>query len=334
MKYFAIFIFFVTLLQGDKIVKIATYNVENLFDLKKSGYEYTEYIPNTKARWNHKNYNIKLKNITRVIKDINADIIALQEIESLQALKDLRYTLKQNGLYYQYYKIANYKHTTTKVAILSKIPFIYTHEVAVQSSYRYRNILEAKFKINNAEFYLLVNHWKSKAGPESMRIVSAKKLLKRTEELGKEKNIILIGDFNSHYEENILFNRKRKHNDTDGVTGINDVLNTKKYKNIASKSKIKSGDFYNLWYDSPIENRYSYIYRGKKEALDNILISSSLLTNTHIKYIDLSIDSYKPKYLLKGKSIYRWQTSRKKPRVHRGKGYSDHLAVTAKFLVK
>jgi endonuclease/exonuclease/phosphatase family metal-dependent hydrolase len=334
MKIFAIFIFFISLLQGDKIVKIATYNVENLFDLKKSGHEYREYIPNTKARWNHKNYNIKLKNITRVIKDINAEIIALQEIESLQALKDLRYTLKRNGLFYQYYKIANYKHTTTKVAILSKIPFIYTHEVAVKSSYSYRNILEAKFKINNEELYLLVSHWKSKAGPESMRIVSAKKLLKRTQELGKEKNIILLGDFNSHYEENILFKRKRKHNNTDGKTGINDILNTKEYKNSASASKIDKGHFYNLWYDTQNENRYSYIYRGKKEALDNILVSSSLLQSSHIKYIQKSIESYKPKYLLKGKNIYRWQMSRKKPRVHRGKGYSDHLAVTAKFLVK
>ena len=334
MKYFAIFILFISLLQGDRIVKIATYNVENLFDLKKSGYEYTEYIPNTKARWNLQNYNIKLKNITRVIKDINADVIALQEIESLQALKDLRFTLKRSGLNYPYFKIANYKNTTTKVAILSKIPFVYTHEVAVQSSYRYRNILEAKFKINNQELYILVNHWKSKAGPESMRIVSAKKLLKRTKELGKEKNIILLGDFNSHYEENILFVRKRKHNDTGGITGINDILNTKEYKKPALDTKVTEGDFYNLWYDTETQNRYSYIFRGKKEALDNILVSSSLLKTNNIAYIKHSITSYMPKYLLNGKSIYRWQTSRKRPRVHKGKGYSDHLAVTAKFLVK
>ena len=150
----------------------------------------------------------------------------------------------------------------------------------------------------------------------------------------EEKNIILLGDFNSHYEENILFKRKRKHNNTDGKTGINDILNTKEYKNSASASKIDKGHFYNLWYDTQNENRYSYIYRGKKEALDNILVSSSLLKSSHIEYIQKSIESYKPKYLLKGKNIYRWQMSRKKPRVHRGKGYSDHLAVTAKFLVK
>ena len=94
---------------GDTTLKIATYNVENIFDLQKTGHEYPEYIPNTQANWNQKTYKIKLQNISKVIKDINADIIGLQEIESLQALKDLRFTLKQTGVYYQYYKIANQK---------------------------------------------------------------------------------------------------------------------------------------------------------------------------------------------------------------------------------
>ena len=333
MRHIALLVLYISLLQGEIHLKIATYNVENLFDLHRSGHEYKEYIPNTKARWNTKNYNIKLKNIARVIKDIDADIIGLQEIESQQALKDLRFILKQNGLYYQYYKIANYKETNIKVAFLSKVPFVYTHEVAVQSSYKYRNILEAKFKINDKNLFILVNHWKSKAGPESMRIVSAKKLLKRTQELGEDKNIILLGDFNSHYEENILFKRKRKHNDTDGVTGINNILNTLDYKARASSVDVDEGDFYNLWYDTQIDERYSYIYRGKKEALDNILVSSSLLQQSNVYYKHNSIKAFKPSYLLKGKSIYRWQTSRKKPRIHRGKGYSDHLAVTAEFVV-
>ncbi len=72
------------------MIKIATYNVENLFDMKRSGWEYKEYIPNTVSEWNQKNFDIKVKHTARTIKDINADIIALQEIESLDALKALR----------------------------------------------------------------------------------------------------------------------------------------------------------------------------------------------------------------------------------------------------
>jgi len=333
VKIFTLLLLLISFLQGETVIKIATYNVENLFDLHKNGNEYQEFIPNTRAQWNQKNYKIKLNNISKVIKDINADIIGLQEIESLQALKDLRFRLKQIGLYYPYFKIANYKKTTIKVAILSKYPFVYTHEIAVQSSYRYRNILEAKFKIDNQELYILVNHWKAKSGPESMRIVSAKKLLKRVSELGKEKNILALGDFNSDYEENILFKRKRKLNDTDGVTGINDILGTKYYKSNAANVDVSRGKFYNLWYDTKKDKRYTYIFRGKKEALDNMLVSPSLLHKGGIEYKHNSISSFKPSYLFKGKYIYRWQVSRKKPHIHRGKGYSDHLAVTAEFLV-
>ena len=334
MKYFAILFVLITSLLGETHLKIATYNIENLFDLKKNGHEYNEYIPNTKSNWNRRNYKIKLNNLSRVIKEIDADILALQEIESLQALKDLRYTLKEKGLYYQYYKIADKKSTTTKVAILSKIPFTYTKELSVNPTYRYRNILETKFKIDSQDLYLFVNHWKSKSGPESMRIVSAKKLRSRVKEIGEDKNIILLGDFNSDYEEYKKFKRKRKHNDTGGKTGINHVLHTKNQTTKAKKVKYEKNSLYNLWYDINEEDRYTYIYRGKKEALDNILVSQSLLEQKDIFYKYDTISSYSPSYLFKGKSIYRWQTTWKKPRKHKGKGYSDHLAVTAEFIVK
>ena len=167
-----------------------------------------------------------------------------------------------------------------------------------------------------------------------MRIRSAKELRKRVKNIGFNKNIILLGDFNSDYEEYIKFKRKRKHNNTNGKTGINHVLHTKEQTDKASSVKYTQNSFYNLWYDADKDNRYTYIYRGKKEALDNILISQSLLEKKDIYYKNNSIESYTPNYLFKGKSIYRWQTSWKTPRKHKGKGYSDHLAVVAEFIVK
>jgi endonuclease/exonuclease/phosphatase family metal-dependent hydrolase len=321
----------ISLLYGKNSLKIATYNVENLFDLQRSGHEYKEYIPFTKSNWNKRTYSIKLKNISRVIKDINADIIALQEIESLQALKDLRYILKRVGLYYPYYKIADKKNTTVKVAILSKLPFIYTHEIAVTSSYKYRNILEAKFRVDNEDLYILVNHWKAKSGPESKRIVSAKRLAIRVQELGVEKNIIALGDFNSDYEEYKIFKRKRKHNDTNGITGINHILGTINYQLPIDKTNITPGDFYNLWYDTDKDLRYTYTFKGKKEALDNILITKALFDKKGIEYKQKTVHSLPKPYLFKRKSIYRWQMRKGNPPIHKGKGYSDHLPVVAEF---
>ncbi len=333
MKIVAFLVLLFALVLGDTTLKIATYNVENLFDLEKNGYEYPEYIPNTNSDWNAQNYKIKLQNITKVIQDMNADIIAIEEIESLEALKDLKYALKQKGLYYPYFNIADSKNTTTKVAILSKIPFIYSKELSVTASFAQRNILETKFTINNKDLYIFINHWKAKSGPESKRIVSAKALVNRIKQIGYDKNIILMGDFNSDYEENVKFLRKRKLNDTNGKTGINDVLKSAKQQQKASQVKYEENSFYNLWYDTDSEERYTYIFRGKKEAIDNILISQSLLNKKEIFYISDTISAYKPPYLFQGKQIYRWQTTRKKPTKHIGKGYSDHLPLVAKIQI-
>lgn len=325
MRVLTLLLFLISFSFGDTILKIATYNVENLFDLEKSNYRYKEYEPNGPSLWNQRNYNIKLKNIAKVIKDIDADIIALQEIGSLKALKDLRVAIKKQGLYYQYYSLANKKNTVIKVAILSKIPFIYSKELQVTSSFKYRDILETKFKVEGQELYLFNNHWKAKSGPESMRIVSAKKLKRRTQEIGENKNIILLGDFNSDYEEYIKFKRNSRHNDTYGKTGINHVL----------KSIDPDEDgFYNLWYDTPKKNRYSYIYKKRKEALDNILISHSLRDTNGVSYIQGSISNFGKPYLFKKKNVYRWQMSYGRVQKHKGEGYSDHLPVVAKFLFK
>jgi len=330
---FLLFALFATLF-GDKILTIATYNVENLFDLEKNGTEYDEYIPNGSSNWNQRTYKIKLENISQVIKDINADIIALQEIENLQALIDLRFALKQKGLYYEHYAIADKKNTTVKVAMLSKIPLMYTKEVVVTWTQEHRNILEAKLKIENHELYIFVNHWKAKSGPESKRVVSAKTLKKRIEEIGYDKNIILLGDFNSDYEEYIKFAKKRQLNDTDGITGINHILGTINQKESASKISYTKDSFYNLWYDAEEENRFTHTYKNEKEALDNILVSQSLIQNKEFFYIKNSISNFNKDYLIDKKGVKRWEISQGSVKKHKGKGYSDHLPIVAKFIIK
>lgn len=334
MKLLSLVFLFYSILYGGVEVKIASYNVEALFDLQTKGNKYKEYQPYGKSLWNKKNYAIKLNNIARVIKDLDADIIALQEVHSLKALKDLRLKLKQKGLYYQYFDIADQKDTTIKVAILSKYSFVYSKEIQVTSSFKHRNIQEIKFNILGEDLYLFNNHWKAKTGPESMRMLSAKRLRDRIQKIGYDKNIVLVGDFNSHYEENILFKKKRRHNDTNGRTGINDVLKTKYQKNKAKNTELRDKAFYNLWYDTKSENRYSYMFRGKKEALDNILISQSLLDKKGIDYLHNSISNLSKEYMLyKGKYPLRWKISRARVPKHKGKGYSDHLPIKASFII-
>ena len=335
MKILFFFLMGVSILFGDEIVKIAQYNVQNLFDLRYSGNEYKEYIPNTKSNWNKKIYHIKLKHTARVIKDLHADIVALEEIESKEALEDLRRTLQGMSVYYKYYAIADAKPTTVKVAVLSKLPFISKKELWVGRDRRFRNILELKYKVNDEIFYLFVNHWKSKSAPESRRIISAKALKKRLMEIGYDKNIIITGDFNSDYEEYKKFKRRRKLNDTDGKTGINHVLATIWATQKAPYVKLQNDELYNLWYDLDENDRWNYIHRKKKETLDSIIISQSLLHRGGMEYIYGSFEVLKKPYLFYKKRINRWYIRYSKNNArHMGKGYSDHLPIAAKFRIK
>jgi endonuclease/exonuclease/phosphatase family metal-dependent hydrolase len=336
MKFIWLLLFTLTLLTGSE-VKIATYNVENLFDMNDDGTEYEEYIPNTSWGWNDAMYRIKLRNTAQVIHDIGADIIGLQEIESETALKDLKAEINRQGLYYPHYAFARSKNTTVAVALLSRYPIVSALSRPVNANREFRDILEAKLDINGKPLRVFVNHWKSKSGPESMRIQSAKVLKKRLQELNVDEPYVLIGDFNSHYEEYRSFVRSRKHNDTEGITGINHILKTiDSDQNPMTYTSLKSDNdaLYNLWYELPEDQRWSHQFKQYKEGLDNIIISPALADGKGLEYVPGSFAKFEAPYLFYKGKMYRWQQSRKYPKHHLGEGYSDHLPISAKISIQ
>ena len=68
--------------------------------------------------------------------------------------------------------------------------------------------------------------------------------------------------------------------------------------------------------------------------MDNIIITPILLSSSTIRYKKKSISAFDKEYLFKGKYPYRWKVSKAKIPKHKGKGYSDHLAVIAEFSVQ
>ncbi len=314
------------------IFKVATYNVENLFDMHYSGHEYIEYIPNSKFGWNKFIYQRKLQNISKVIYDLHPDIIAIEEIERKQALLDLRKFIKKRGLEYRYFAIADKKNSTVKVAILSRYKIIKTKEIRVSYLDKYRDILEVHFLIDGKNLIVFVNHWKSKSGPESERIKYAKALKRRISTIPKNTDYIILGDFNSNYNEYITMKHNRKLNNTRGKTGINNILQTIIDKRLTQVSDVKKNCnlLYNLWMDLPVTQRYSYIYHGEKDTIDNILIPCSMFDHKGISYLRNSFGVFKPSYLFKNGLIKRWQ-KRYGYGKFTGKGYSDHLPIYAYF---
>ena len=312
---------FLTLSLYSKNLKIASYNVENLFDMQNNGTEYKKYKPN-KHNWTRQNFQKKLLNISEVICDMNADIIALQELENENVLKLLKKSLRKIGCHYKYHAITHKKKSAIQVAMLSKIPIQNINELVVNRKLRYRNILEAKFILEGKPFYIFNNHWTSKHSDENKRILSARRLVERLKKLPKGSEYIILGDFNNDYNEYFWEN----------PTAINHVLKTinkeKKFFRVNSLKEEKLSH-YNLWLELVNYKRWSHNFYGNKQALDAIILPSSLFDGKGLEYVNDSFSVFKKRYLFHKKGyIFRWEM--KKGR-HKGKGYSDHLAVFATF---
>jgi endonuclease/exonuclease/phosphatase family metal-dependent hydrolase len=306
MRYF-ILVFLVLTSLFAKDFKIATYNVQNLFDLHRDGGEYKEYIPNGKSKWNKKNFDLKLKHISQVIKELNADIIAIEEVENLRAARALNRALGKKRYPYIYTFFNKHKHTAGSV-VFSR------YQVASKYSLRVvgypRAIHVAKFYLDNQKVTLYINHWPAFRHGYKARAAYAKRLksaLKST-----EKSIIL-GDFNTPFRVN-----------KDGWgKSLREILN------VGNMDK----PLYDLWYEVPPRLRYTHVYGRSKSALDHIIISKNLLSFGGLKYKMGSFSIFRPKYLI-DKYGYprRWVLT--KAKVHKGVGYSDHLPIYAIFQTK
>jgi endonuclease/exonuclease/phosphatase family metal-dependent hydrolase len=301
--------------------KVATYNVENLFDMYNDGTEYQEYKPNTKY-WNKKAFKNKIDNISKVIKAIDADIVSLQEIESKRALQIL---LKKLPSYKYSYFLKN-KNSAIGVAIISRFEIIENRAIVTDIYSKYsRPILKSTILIEGKKLIIYSNHWKSKRSAESTRIPYAQSLYRDIQTLKQDEDYIVLGDLNSNYDEYLTFSNNKRLNDTFGITGINQVLNTTIQGNlIVKKDILKSKNvLYNLWLELDTSNRFSSIFRGDKNTPDNILLPYSLFDNKNISYVNNSFKVFKKPYLY-NKNINRWDKKK-------AKGYSDHLAIYATF---
>ena len=309
--------------------KVATYNVENLFDASYQGTEYEEYIPG-KHNWNKRMVGIKLNHTAEVICDLDADILGLQEIENESIFKQLITHLAKVGCSYKYSAITHKKGAAIQVALLSRYKIVKQNEIQVSYSPRVRNILEVDISVHGKPLTLFVNHWKSKAykGYESKRIKYAKALQSRIARLSPSKEYIVLGDFNSDY--NAYLTLEVKINDTQGKTGFSDILKTKIEENEIMQAK--QGWHYTLWKELAVDERWSHKFYGKKSSLDQIVLPQKMFDGSNIDYVNNSFKVYKADYLFTKRGyINRWRYKNGK---HKAKGYSDHLPVFAYFDTK
>jgi endonuclease/exonuclease/phosphatase family metal-dependent hydrolase len=323
-------------------IAIGFYNVENLFDLFYNGNEYPEYRPGALG-WNKQTQEIKLNNIASVIAAMSVDLVGLCEVENLTALKDLQKTLKKQGVAYPYSAIADGRSGTAP-CLLSKLPISRFNRIAGNGDLRNatRNILEADVGFCGRPLKIFVNHWPSKQHPESQRVAMAGALIERIRALPAGTEYVIIGDFNSDYDQWDKL-RTEKLDDTKGRVGINHVLGTihgdpGRFESYVSEYDLCNGKnrgmHFDPWLEVPERNRWSLQYRGSHQTLDHVLLPATLFDTIGISYCDRSFEPFTWKgKLLRDGVPFRWQMKGYgKRRFHAGEGYADHLPVRARLV--
>ncbi|MFO8048894.1 MAG: endonuclease/exonuclease/phosphatase family protein, partial [Desulfosudaceae bacterium] len=314
-------------------IKVATYNLENLFDAHNDGTEYPDYVPGGKHGWNRDLAEKKTAQMTRVIIALEADILGLQEIESQRALDRLLKKLAEAGRPYAYSALADTPPTTVACGLISRYPVVRTKEIL--PGRHQRSILKATLNIEGHPLTIFVNHWKSRQGPESRRLVYARALKKEIDKLDPAADFIVLGDFNSNYNEHQTFRDVSRLNNTNGITGINHVLGTIRDDRLVDEATLRGRQdhryLYNLWLELPAWRRWSHEYFGHRNSLDSIIVSGGLYDDQGPSYLDNSFDKFEADFLFHKGNVFRWQQADHGRGKHLGQGYSDHLPLYARF---
>ncbi|MDR0408592.1 MAG: endonuclease/exonuclease/phosphatase family protein, partial [Campylobacteraceae bacterium] len=241
MKIFFWIFLCITSLYAEKFCT-ATYNVENLFDAKKDGTEYKEFIP-SKYGWSKEEAENKFKNTLRVLKDLNSGIIALQEVENENLIERLK-----DELGFAYHVFSKNKEAAVGLGIISKYEIVKTQSFSLKGYDRFRPILHVKIKIDSEIFSVFVNHFPSLNNPNSTRSAYSNALNHYMQNGGESKSV-LLGDFN-----------------------IVDYENSPLEKALDEK-------VYDLWNELPKRTRWNYVYKSERKGLGRILLSNYLLDN-------------------------------------------------------
>lgn len=353
---------------------VVSYNVENLFDTtddeRNSGYGDYRISPNDRgyfSNWGEMQVvdgvnvsftDIKIANILKALEAIEAGgpaVVGLQEIESKAALDLLLEKSRHLG-----YVAAQFTEwplneipNAVGLGVLSKFPIKSWKLISVdhpagledQEAPRepMRRILKVVLDVMGHDLIVYNNHWKSKGGPESWRMESAKALQADIEAdaavAGSSRvDYIILGDLNSDHNENAVI--EDRHNDTDGLTGINTILRAAGDELNTLRERDRSK--FNLHYERERSERRTAWHEGFGwSSMDHIIIGSGMYDAKGITYVD---NSFQPpsaglprlNFLFnEDGTTNRWiQLRDGNITRHMVGGYSDHAPLSARFEIR
>jgi endonuclease/exonuclease/phosphatase family metal-dependent hydrolase len=294
---------------------VISYNVENLFDDTTSGEEYAEYRG---QRWAGQLYPAKLAAVARAIRSCSPrgpDLIALQEVESVKALTDLRDRHLQ-GLGYRQLVFVPQPGALTGVGFLSRVEVtrVRAHSVGSFAGEPLRYLIELELEYRGRSLIVLNNHWKSKTeGVEATagaRRQAARVLARRLAELlsaDPGTDLLALGDFNENLEELEVGERLRA------------VGRPQEAGLLAEGVRL-----YDPWLELPASDRGSAAYQGRWQTPDHILLAPGLFDARGFSYRPGDFRVMRRPFLVRGPQGFPWRFQTGSSSAGE-RGVSDHL---------
>ncbi|MBI2927731.1 MAG: endonuclease/exonuclease/phosphatase family protein [Verrucomicrobia bacterium] len=185
-----------------QVFRVATYNLEN-------------YLAAPAGTRPAKPASAKTK-IRQSIRELKADVLALQEVGGTNALLELRASLKADGVDYPHWEFVHGFDTNIHVAVLSKFPFAarrpHTNESFLLKGRRFfvsRGFAEVDVQLNpRYTFTLISTHLKSRrevatASETELREQEARLLREAIDArlaASTNLNLVVLGDFNDTHD--------------------------------------------------------------------------------------------------------------------------------------
>ncbi len=257
MRILACLALFLSVLFGE--VKFASFNTENLFDGINNGNEYKEFkIGACQSQMSQsecnlwrmrelgkagERYEAKLTDVAKVLRELAADTVAVQEVENEAVLRELA---KRAG--YEFYKFASVKNSPVGLGFLSHLP-LKNARVEEIRGVKTRPILSVDVSVGGATLTLVNVHLPAYSNGLKKRTIAAEVVQKVAL---NSRNVILLGDFNSQYKIG-----------TKGDFLLIDL--------------ITQNDFYNLWDDAPKSFKSHKKGAHKNGKIDNVMLSPEIL---------------------------------------------------------
>lgn len=310
-----------------KVVTLAFYNVENLFDTLNTPDVFDEEFTEDGAKsWTGKNYWDKQANLAKVISEIGTDvnpmgpaILGVSEIENKSVLEDLA---AMPAIADRQYQIVHYDSPDRRgidVALFynprlfrlltsRSIPVVMNN--LDNKPLITRDILYAKGILDGDTIHIMVNHWPSRRGGEAasrpLRSGCAAIVRAVSDSIRLENahaKIVVMGDLNDDPTNESVFK----------------VLEGK-----ADINKVKTHQFYNPFYKFYKKGMGSNAYQDAWSLFDQILVSYGMIDKNVGGYQFYQAYIYNPPYMQQKSGRYKGYPFRTFDGDTYISGYSDH----------